>query len=198
VPNVLYYGDNLNVLPRIPSDSVDLIYLDPPFNSDAQYNVLFRTVKGEPSSAQIHAFDDTWSWSIEAESTYQRISTSPATPPELLTFLRAMFQILGKSDMMAYLVMMAPRLVEMRRVLKPTGSIYLHCDPTASHYLKLLMDAVFSAGRFENEVIWSYKSGGASSKRFSKKHDVLLCYSMSDDRYFDAQREMSYKGPRWS
>src|ERR1039458_6910844 len=116
--NTLYYGDNLKVLPRILSESVELVYLDPPFNSDAQYNVLFRTLKGDLSSAQIHAFDDTWSWSVEAESTFNALTASPSTPPELVVFLRAMFQILGKSDMTAYLVMMAPRLVEMRRALK--------------------------------------------------------------------------------
>lgn len=183
--NTLYYGDNLDVLPRIPAESVDLIYLDPPFKSNAAYNILFRSLKGDPSSAQIHAFDDTWSWSIEAESAFQALATSSATPPELTAFLRAMFQILGKSDMMAYLVMMAPRLVEMRRVLKLTGSIYLHCDPTASHYLKLLMDSIFGASHFVNEIIWHYHSGGIPKTNFAKKHDVILYYGRSQTRFFD-------------
>jgi site-specific DNA-methyltransferase (adenine-specific) len=127
--NTLYYGDNLDVIPRIESESVDLIYLDPPFKSDRQYNVLFRTASGALATAQIHAFDDTWHWGIESETTRQEFTTARSSPPEIVAFLQAMFSVLGKSDMMAYLVMMAPRLVAMRRVLKPTGSIYLHCDP---------------------------------------------------------------------
>lgn len=186
VPNLLFYGDNLDVLPRISTESVDLIYLDPPFKSDAKYNVLFRTLKGDLSSAQIHAFDDTWGWSIEAETVYQRTTTSPATPPELIMFLRAMFQVLGKSDMMAYLVMMAPRLIEMRRVLKSTGSIYLHCDPTASHYLKLLMDSLFPR-TFINEIIWHYSVGGKGTRYFARKHDVILFYSKTADYFFDGE-----------
>jgi DNA modification methylase len=183
--NTLFYGDNLDVLPRIASESVDLIYLDPPFKSDRQYNVLFRTVKGDPASAQIHAFDDTWSWSIEAETTYQTFTAAPATSSELVTFLRAMFQVLGKSDMMAYLVMMAPRLVEMKRVLKQSGSIYLHCDPTSSHYLKLLMDSVFGVGHFQNEIIWQYSVGGRGKKHFARKHDVIFFYSKTDEFIFN-------------
>jgi DNA modification methylase len=190
--NTLYYGDNLDVLRQhIPDESVDLIYLDPPFNSNATYNVLFKSHAGDESRAQIEAFDDTWHWGEQAEDEYRELTQGPA-PIEVARFIEAMRTVLGTSDMLAYLVMMAPRLIEMRRVLKSTGSIYLHCDPTASHYLKLLMDSVFSAQRFENEIIWAYRSGGASPKRFSKKHDVLLCYSMSDERYFDALHEVSY------
>lgn len=191
-PNQLYYGDNLDVLrEHVADESVDLIYLDPPFNSNATYNVLFRTHAGDESRAQIEAFDDTWHWGPQAEEEYDELTRGRA-PIHVARFIEAMRTVLGTSDMLAYLVMMAPRLVEMRRVMKPTASIYLHCDPTASHYLKLLMDAVFSARNFENEIIWSYRSGGASPKRFSKKHDVLLCYAVSDGRYFAAQREISY------
>ena len=182
--NTLFYGDNLEVLPRIASDSVDLIYLDPPFKSDAQYNVLFRTLKGDPSSAQIHAFDDTWSWGVEAEAALASIEAG-SVPPEVAVFIHAMFSVLKKSDMMAYLVMMAPRLVEMRRVLRSTGSIYLHCDPTASHYLKLLMDAVFGVKFFQNEIIWQYSIGGRSRRYFPRKHDVIFFYTKSSDYVFN-------------
>ena len=191
VPNTLYYGDNLAVLPRIATESVDLIYLDPPFKSDRQYNAIFRTVTGDPAPAQIHAFDDTWSWGLDAEQTYTAITAGSVTP-DVAVFMRAMFTVLGKSDMMAYLVMMAPRLTEMRRVMKPTASIYLHCDPTASHYLKLLMDAVFGVKQFRNEIVWLYKTGGASKRYFARKHDTLLFYSKSDDYMFNFQKEKSY------
>jgi site-specific DNA-methyltransferase (adenine-specific) len=183
--NTLYYGDNLDVLPRIASESVDLIYLDPPFNSNATYNILFRTLKGDPSSAQIHAFDDTWSWSVEAEATYHRVTSAPSAAGGLVVYLRSMFAVLGKSDLMAYLVMMAPRLVELRRVLNPAGSIYLHCDPTASHYLKTLMDAVFGVKNYRNEIVWCYAGGGIPRKDFPRKHDVILRYTKTDDYFYD-------------
>ncbi len=139
--NQLYYGDNYEVLQRyIKDESVDLVYLDPPFNSRQDYNVLFAEKDGSQSSSQIHAFEDTWEWNIDAERSYQHIVEQGGRVADAL---RAFRTFLGGSDMMAYLAMMAPRLVELRRVLKETGSIYLHCDPTASHYLKILMDAVF-------------------------------------------------------
>ena len=132
--NQLYFGDNLSVLrEHIPSESVDLIYLDPPFNSNATYNVLFKERSGEDSAAQITAFDDTWHWTIDSERAYQEVVTDG--PDKLAKLLQAMREFLGQNDMMAYLTMMAQRLAELHRVLKPTGSIYLHCDPTASHYL---------------------------------------------------------------
>ena len=149
MPNTLYYGDNLPVLrDHVPNESVDLVYLDPPFNSNASYNVLFREKSGEESPAQIKAFTDTWEWTRESQRTYeQEIIGNPATPGQVKDMVSAFRQFIGSNAMMAYLVMMAPRLVELRRVLKPTGSIYLHCDPTASHYLKLLMDAVFGPAK---------------------------------------------------
>ena len=154
--NALFYGDNLAVLrERVADESVDLVYLDPPFNSNASYNVLFREKTGEESPAQIRAFTDTWEWTQETELTFERdIIGNPAAPPAVKDMITAFRQFIGRNAMMAYLVMMAPRLVELRRVLKPTGSIYLHCDPTASHYLKLLMDAVFGARNYRNEITW--------------------------------------------
>ena len=145
--NQLYFGDNLDILRNHVADaSVDLIYLDPPFNSNANYNVLFQEKSGQQSAAQITAFEDTWHWSLDSESAYQDVVTNARTPFEtrkLPHLLQAMRSFLGDNDMMAYLTMMAQRMVELHRVLKNTGSIYLHCDPTASHYLKLLLDSVF-------------------------------------------------------
>jgi len=139
--NTLYFGDNLKVVrDNVPSESVDLIYLDPPFNSNANYNVLFKEKSGEESAAQIHAFEDTWGWGIESEAAYNELLTQG--PRKLADLMQALLLFLGRNDMMAYLVMMAIRLVELHRVLKPTGTIYLHCDPTASHYLKLVTSGV--------------------------------------------------------
>ena len=145
MPNTLYYGDNLDILRQyVPDESVDLIYLDPPFNSNASYNVLFKEQSGEGSPAQIKAFTDTWEWTQESERVFeQEIIMNPTTPPNVKDMITAFREFIGRNAMMAYLVMMTPRLVDLRRVLKPTGSIYLHCDPTASHYLKLLLDAIF-------------------------------------------------------
>ena len=140
--NKLFYGDNLDVLrEHIASDSVDLIYLDPPFNSNANYNILFKSKTGDGSDAQIEAFEDTWHWNDKAEQAFDEVARSGNT--KAFDLLNAMRGFLGDNDMMAYLAMMAVRLLELHRVLKPTGSLYLHCDPTASHYLKLLLDGVF-------------------------------------------------------
>ena len=175
-PNRLYFGDNLSILREHVADaSVDLIYLDPPFNSNATYNVLFRERSGDESAAQITAFDDTWHWSLESERAYQDVVThGPAKVGQLLAAMRA---FLGQNDMMAYLTMMAQRMIELHRVLKPTGSIYLHCDPTASHYLKLLLDAVFGAQQFRNEIVWQRTTAkGLMSKQFPNNHDVIISY----------------------
>ena len=142
--NQLYFGDNLDILRNHVADaSVDLIYLDPPFNSNANYNVLFQEKSGQQSAAQITAFEDTWHWNLDSESAYQDVVTNASG--KLPDLLQAMRSFLGDNDMMAYLTMMAQRMVELHRVLKDTGSIYLHCDQTASHYLKLLMDSVFGS-----------------------------------------------------
>ena len=181
--NTLYYGDNLEVLRRyVPDESVDLVYLDPPFNSNASYNVLFKERSGEESPAQIKAFTDTWEWTQESERVYEReIITNPDAPSAVKEMISAFRQFVGANAMMAYLVMMAPRLVELRRVLKPTGSIYLHCDPTASHYLKLLMDTVFGQQQFRNEVQWrrygAHNDVGQGSRHFGRVHDILLVYA---------------------
>lgn len=174
--NALYYGDNLDVLREsVASESVDLIYLDPPFNSNASYNVLFKAVSGESSAAQIEAFEDTWHWNESAARAFDEVLTGPRS--EAAIMLRAMRAALGENDMMAYLAMMAARLIELHRVLKPTGSLYLHCDPTASHYLKLLLDAVFGPERYQNEIIWKRGHAHNSAKRCGPSHDVILFYS---------------------
>ena len=151
----------------------------PPFNSNASYNVLFKERTGEESPAQIKAFNDTWEWTRESERTFeQEIILNPDTPPKVKDMIAALREFLGRNAMMAYLVMMAPRLVELRRALKPTGSIYLHCDPTASHYLKLLMDAVFGASGFRSEIIWRRSNAhNKLSKQYGPIHDVLLFYT---------------------
>ena len=179
--NKLYFGDNLEILRQhIADESVDLIYLDPPFNSNATYNVLFRERSGEDSAAQITAFDDTWRWSVESEFAYRDVVSNG--PQKLGSLLTAMREFLGQNDMMAYLTMMAQRLAELHRVLKPTGSIYLHCDPTASHYLKLMMDAVFGYNNFCNEIVWSYRKWSTGKYTFQRNHDIILFYSRSADR----------------
>ncbi len=185
--NRLYYGDNLEVLKLyIKDESVDLVYLDPPFNSRQDYNVLFAEKDGSQSSSQIHAFEDTWEWNIDAQRAYEQIVEQGGRVADAL---RAFKTFLFNSDMMAYLAMMAPRLVELRRVLKETGSIYLHCDPTASHYLKILMDAVFGPQFFVNEIIWkrygAHNDVGQGSRHFGRIHDAILFYSKSLDRGWD-------------
>ena len=173
--NQLFYGDNLAVLrEHVKDESVDLVYLDPPFKSNQDYNVLFAERDGSRAAAQIKAFGDTWQWDEGAARSYQETVESGGRVSQALQAFRT---FLGDSDMLAYLAMMAPRLVELRRVMKPAAIIYLHCDPTASHYLKMLMDAVFGPGNFVNEIIWrrSMPKGHAFT-RFPSAHDVLLCY----------------------
>jgi len=177
--NQLYFGDNLPILrTHIPDSSVGLVYLDPPFNSNASYNVLFKEHSGTSSEAQITAFEDTWHWDEGAERTYREtIAHGPDSVARVLTGLRS---FLSTSDMMAYLAMMAPRLVELHRVLKPNGSLYLHCDPTASHYLKVLLDAVFGPVVFRNEVVWKRTSAHSDAHRYGPVHDILLFYGKGE------------------
>jgi DNA modification methylase len=178
--NRLFYGDNLHILrEHIADESVDLIYLDPPFNSNANYNVLFKSPDGIDSQSQIEAFEDTWHWNDNAERAFDEVMTSGNT--DAAEMLRAMRSFLKENDMMAYLAMMCVRMLELRRVLKPTGSLYLHCDPTASHYLKILLDAVFGPASFSNEVIWQRTSSHNSAKRWGPVHDTILYYSKSQD-----------------
>lgn len=175
--NALYYGDNLDILRRyLPDASVDLVYLDPPFNSNATYNVLFAEQDGARAAAQIKAFDDTWEWNQESARAFQEIVEQGG---QVSRAMQAMRHFLGDSNMLAYLAMMAPRLVELRRVLKETGSIYLHCDPTMSHYLKIMLDAVFGSHCFQNEIIWSYRRWPSPSNHYQRMHDTLLFYSKS-------------------
>jgi DNA modification methylase len=178
-PNLLYYGDNLDILRRyIKDESADLIYLDPPFKSNQDYNVLFKERNGTQSAAQIHAFEDTWQWDEAAALAYKEIVEAGGKVSQAMQAFRT---YLGANDMLAYLAMMAPRLVELRRVLKPTGSIYLHCDPTASHYLKILMDAVFGPVNFLNEIVWRRTYAHGSSRRYGPVHDILLFYAKSEE-----------------
>ncbi len=190
--NVLFYGDNLDVLRRhVADDSVDLIYLDPPFNSNANYNVLFGHADGSRAAAQIKAFDDTWRWDQAAAAAFQDALTAGGA---VASALAAFQTLLGPNAMLAYLSMMAPRLVELRRVLKPTGSIYLHCDPTASHYLKLLLDSVFGPDNFRNEIIWRRTGAHGPRRSFGPIHDTILLYSKSSTYYFRVTRRPYMRG----
>jgi DNA modification methylase len=177
--NQLFYGDNLDVLRRhIKDDTVDLVYLDPPFNSNQDYNVLFAEKDGTAAAAQFRAFEDTWEWNQDSAALYEQLVESGGRVSDVMQAFR---RFLGTNDMLAYLTMMAPRLVELRRVLKSTGSIYLHCDPTASHYLKLLMDAVFGPQCFRSEIIWKRSTAHSDTKQGREQHghihDVLLFYT---------------------
>jgi len=172
--NKLYFGDNLDVLQEIGDQSVDLVYLDPPFNSQALYNVLFKSPKEDAESAQAQAFRDMWTWGDEAEWSYKEIMKLGGGTARFVDALRS---ALKESDMMAYLVMMAIRLHVLHRKLRSTGSLYLHCDPTASHYLKILLDGIFGVESFTNEIIWQRTTPkGLAFTRFPSNHDVLLFY----------------------
>ncbi len=182
--NRLHFGDNLKTLRRdIPDESIDLIYLDPPFNSNANYNVLFKEKSGEESAAQIRAFDDTWTWTTQESAALYHDLVQDG-PKKLADLLQALRSFLGTNDMMAYLVMMAGRLLELHRVLKPEGTLWLHCDPTASHYLKLVLDAIFTGQRYVNEISWRRSSAHSDTKqgmrRCGKIHDVIFFYAKSD------------------
>jgi site-specific DNA-methyltransferase (adenine-specific) len=180
--NRLLFGDNLKWLRDrniFPDASVDLVYLDPPFNSNANYNVLFKEASGEASQAQFHAFTDTWEWTADVDATYAEfVDNCPNAG--VVELIGALKKFLKTSPMMAYLAMMAPRLVELHRILKPTGSLYLHCDPTASHYLRLVLDSVFGVKNFRNEIIWKRTSAHSDPKRWGRVHDVLLLYATAE------------------
>jgi DNA modification methylase len=172
----LYFGDNLDILrEHIKDESIDLIYLDPPFNSKQAYNLLFKTPKGQNSDAEITAFEDTWHWGEQAEREFSELLHQSNT--DVSEMIQSLRRFLKESDMMAYLTMMASRLLELHRVLKPTGSLYLHCDPTASHYLKIILDAMFDHGNFLNEIIWERFNFHADADRWGRLHDVILYYA---------------------
>ena len=180
--NKLYYGNNLDILrDEISNESIDLIYLDPPFNSNVNYNILYGS-NGNKSKAQIRAFDDTWHWGDEAEKAFSDVMSKGGMPASILNSFR---QALGENDVMSYITNIAVRLLELHRVLKPTGSFFLHCDPTASHYLKIILDSVFGPIRFRNEIIWCYKSRPQSKKYYGRKHDVIFYYTKSDKYTFN-------------
>ena len=192
--NVLYYGDNLDVLRRhVKDESVDLVYLDPPFNSNATYNLLFEE-HGEKAAAQVQAFTDTWEWNTDARQAYEEVVEAGGKVADTMRAFRTM---LGASDMLAYLAMMAPRLIELNRVMKPSGSLYLHCDPTASHYLKILLDAVFGPQAFRNEIVWHYfnKMQG-NIHRLASDHDLIFWYSKSKAFTFNPVMEERVGGPK--
>lgn len=183
----LYFGDNLKVMrAHIADESVDLVYLDPPFNSKRDYNLLFKTPKGHESDAQITAFEDSWQWGDQAEDEFREIQKQTNTT--VAEIMQALRSFLGQNDMMAYLTMMANRLLELHRVLKSTGSLYLHCDPTASHYLKILLDGVFTPQRFKNEIIWRRTGSHNSTKSFGPIHDTILYYTKTKNYTFNQLR----------
>ncbi len=187
----LYFGDNLHVLrEEIKDETIDLIYLDPPFNSKRDYNVFLKTPKGHESDAQITAFEDSWHWGEQAEREFSELLRQQNT--DVAEMIQSLRRFLKESDMMAYLVMMANRLLELHRVLKPTGSLYLHCDPTASHYLKIVMDAIFGAENYANEIIWKRADTvkgnfGQGTKLFDKNTDTIFFYRKSENNTFNPQ-----------
>lgn len=184
--NQLWYGDNLDILrEHIPTESVDLVYLDPPFNSNRSYNVLFKSKSGDDSMAQIEAFDDTWTWAQESEELFYELIAG-GVPLRVAEALEAMRKLLGDNDMLAYLVMMTARLVELHRVLRSTGSLFLHCDPTASHYLKMILDSIFGPQFFRNEIVWERTAvKGDARQRLGRNHDVLLMYAKGKSATFN-------------
>jgi site-specific DNA-methyltransferase (adenine-specific) len=183
--NTLFYGDNLPIMQQyIPDESVDLVYLDPPFNSNRTYNVLFKQESGKDSEAQIAAFEDTWHWNDAAEEAYHRLVLERGG--DVGQMIGALRSFIGENQMMAYLVMMAERLVELHRVLRPTGSLYLHCDPTASHYLKIVLDTIFGPQNFRDEITWKRTSSHNDARRnYSSINDILLYYSKTDRYLFN-------------
>jgi len=185
--NTLFYGDNLKILREyIPSESVDLIYLDPPFNSSRSYNVLFKDESGVDSEAQITAFEDTWHWNSIAEQTYHELITQSAD--HISKLIASLRDFVGSNQMMAYLVMMAARLVELHRVLKSSGTLYLHCDPTASHYLKIILDMIFDPKNFRNEIIWQRTNAKSNAfTRFATNHDIILRYTKTEKAIWNPQ-----------
>jgi DNA modification methylase len=186
MPNTLYFGDNLDILREHLADaSVDLIYLDPPFNSKRDYNLLFKTPKGHSSEAQITAFEDSWHWGDQAEHEYAEILQQPNT--DAAEMIQSLRRFLHENDMMAYLIMMGNRLLELHRVLKPTGSLYLHCDPTASHYLKMLLDTIFDPRNFRNEIIWQRTNIHNDSKTWSSVSDTIFFYTKSNEFTWNTQ-----------
>ncbi|MCL2745394.1 MAG: site-specific DNA-methyltransferase, partial [Planctomycetaceae bacterium] len=186
--NQLYYGDNLEVLQRhIGDETVDLCYVDPPFNSNRNYNQIYNRINEDDDYAQSQAFVDTWCWGLQAEEYLQRLKMEPRYSRRVVETILGFEKILGKGSLLSYLVNMTIRFVEIHRVLKPTGCFYVHCDSTLSHYLKIILDCIFceSGGDFQNEIVWCYKSRPQSKKHFGKKHDTIFFYTKSDKYTFN-------------
>lgn len=192
----LFFGDNLKVLrEKFPGDDgyFDLIYLDPPFNSKKSYNVLFKEGLVD-SPAQVQAFEDSWHWTVDTRNQFNELVTDTRYPENIANLMLGLEKIIGHNDVLAYLTMMALRLIELYRVLKPTGCLYLHCDPTASHYLKILLDAIFEPERFLNEIIWRRTGSHNTTRSFGPIHDVILVYSKSENYKFNIVRRPYMKG----
>ncbi len=189
--NKLFYGDNLDILrKKVRDETVDLCYIDPPFNSQRNYNQIYNNI-GEEDRAQAQAFTDTWTWDERADSGFDEILSNAEGrfPSQLVALIKGLRAVLGNNGLLAYLISMSLRITEIHRVLKSNGTFYLHCDPTSSHYLKIVLDAIFCAGQpgdFRNEIIWGYESGGRSKRDFSSKHDVIFRYSKSNEWIFNA------------
>ena len=179
----LIRGDNLEAMREFPDESVDLIATDPPFNSKRDYFVPYRDERGQEPDTLIRAFADTWTWGDAAEDTYRELIVDVGG--QVAETIQGLRQFLNETPMMAYLVMMVIRIVEMHRILKPTGSLYLHCDPSASHYLKIILDAVFGVGNFRNEIVWCYRGAGYPKKDFGRRHDIIFRYSKGDQYIFN-------------
>ncbi|GHU39490.1 restriction endonuclease subunit M [Spirochaetia bacterium] len=187
--NKLFYGDNLTIVKKMSSESIDLIYLDPPFNSNRSYNLLYKNTTGLPIPEQIEAFCDTWELDFEKSelaSDIPRVMQEYGINADTVHFWHYMVEALRMTDtkLLAYLVYMTVRVIEMYRILKPTGSLYLHCDPTASHYLKVILDGIFGKDNFRNEIVWDYKRWPTKAKRFQRMHDIIFFYGKSDINTF--------------
>lgn len=188
--NRLFFGDNLDWLPKLQTGSIDLIYLDPPFNSKANYNLLYKSPNGDAARAQYQAFVDSWSWGFATDVALQRIMTSGLPAAGIISSLHNYMQ---KSDLEAYLVMMTARLIELHRVLKQGGSLYLYCDASASHYMKIILDAIFDVGAFRNEIIWKRTASKSLMKRrLPTNHDVILLYAKGDNTWNEAAAFSKY------
>ena len=179
----LIRGDNLTEMQEFPDEYVDLIATDPPFNSKRDYFVPYRDEHGKEPDTLVKAFTDTWTWGNAAEEVYRELIVDVGG--QVADTIKGLRQFLNETPMMAYLVMMAIRIVQMHRILKPTGSLYLHCDPTASHYLKIILDAVFGTNNFRNEIVWCYRGAGYPKKNFGRRHDIIFRYSKDSQYIFN-------------
>lgn len=189
--NKLYYGDNLEVLRKhVKDETVDLCYIDPPFNSKRNYNQIYNNI-GKEDVAQAQAFVDTWTWNSIANEGFDEITGNKngVFTKQSISLILGLEKVLGKGSLLSYLVSMTQRIAEIYRVLKPTGSFYLHCDPTASHYLKLVLDAIFCSqgGEFQNEIIWHYRRWTGKAQKFQELHDIIFYYTKSKNYTFNVQ-----------